>query len=174
MENNPNNHARLVEIASRLGKLYAFLRNGETLLKHHQEDLEGRKMHLAPADGWPGKNDSERKIAQEKIFAGDETCQALRTLIRMNETKQAEMQGEVQGLEAERRAIEWTIREQMVYALMFNRLYSSGDGAVEETAIDDGSDGAMLAAAEEAVFADGQYPNGTPDGAQEQESEFPF
>jgi hypothetical protein len=169
---------RMLEISIELGKRYSGLRMLEVALGHKRQDLEARKLFLTPPTGWEGKNEEQRRTAAEKCFAEDETCKGLATLIRENEGQIAEMMGWVQTLEAERRALEWEVRQSLVDALRANQVQTQGNGPVEETAFDDvtlaEADAAMQAAAEEAIFAGGPYPNGLPVDLKSEEADFPF
>jgi len=166
------------EIATELGKLYQALRLLEVAKAHKEADLAGRKLFLTPAEGWPGKNDGERKTAAEKAWAKDDTCKALATLIRENEGQIAEMLGQCQALEAERRAQEWNVRVLLIEALRGAHVNPNGHGPIEETAFDDVTqaemDAAMQSAAEETFFAGGPYPEGMPGPAQPDDDDFPF
>lgn len=173
--------SRLLEISKELGKLYTGLRVLEVALGHKREDLAGRKLYLTPPTGWEGKNEEQRKTAAEKCFADDETCKGLSLLIRENEGQIADLAGRLQSLEAERRAMEWEIRQALVDALRGNRINSEARGPVEETAFDDSlqaaTDEDMQAQADDAIFAGGPYPNGLPidvHGTQPPEDNFPF
>lgn len=101
----------------KLTELYLANRKREVELAHMREDLEGRQMFMAPVEGWPGKNEEQRKIAAWKAFDADEVCITLKRSIRQSEIDMAELHGEIQSLEAERRDLEWAIRAAMTQAL---------------------------------------------------------
>lgn len=62
---------KLNEIGLTLGEAYIEQKDVEIRLSHQRQDLDARKLYLTPSDGWPGKNESERKVAAEKTFAAD-------------------------------------------------------------------------------------------------------
>lgn len=132
-----------------LAKLYRDLRLEEIHLQHLLEDLEGRKFFLAPDAGWEGKNEEARKLTAEKAFAADEICQKLRGMARDNEITIARLTGDLQALEAERRAYEWGVREQIVLALR-GVLPADTSEHVDNRAFDDG----LAMAFEDGVIAE--------------------
>lgn len=140
---------RLLHLAGELKQLYAGQRLVEVALAHKREDLVARKFYLAPADGWPGKNEEQRRTAQEKAFAEDDVCASLGKLIRDNEARLAEFSAQVAALEAERRAIEWAVRIGIVEALTGQAI--EAPAPVEETAFDE----TTAARLEQALFAPG-------------------
>ena len=131
------NTTRLIEISGALGILYIENRSVEITLAHHREDLAGRKLALAPADGWPGKNEGERKLTAEAAYATDEVCLALAKMIREDELQLSIVQAQTQALEAERRGLEWEIRARLVDVMSRNHVQANSSGPVEETAFDD-------------------------------------
>lgn len=122
---------RMDEIANSLGQHYRALRMLELALGHKRQDLDGRKLYLAPAEGWPGKNENERKTAAEKCYAEDDICKSLAALIRENEGQIAEQSADSQALEAWRRGLEWDIRQQLVDALRQRGVQEQNHGPVE-------------------------------------------
>ena len=131
------NTTRFLEIGNDLGLLYIESRNAEISLANHREDLAGRKLALAPADGWPGKNEGERKLASEAAYAADETCLALVRTIREDEMQASVVQAQIQALEAERRGLEWEIRARLVEAMSHSRVQANSNGPADETVFDD-------------------------------------
>ncbi len=135
------NTTRLIEIATNLTQLYQ-QRNTLSLSQWQQEnDLAARQLYLVPSDGWPGKNETERKTAAAKACADDETCRKIEAQIAGTKADLAGADAEIAGLEAERRALEWEVRGELVKALQFNHLEYSG--AVEETAFDQMADATL-------------------------------
>lgn len=129
------NTTRLIEIAKRLIELYN-QRGAQSLrLWHAEQDLELRQVALIPAEGWPGKNEGERKTAQTKAYKSDDVCEKIEAQIARHKTEVSTTDAEIAGLEAERRALEWEIRGELVKALQREHLEYSGP--VEETAFDE-------------------------------------
>jgi hypothetical protein len=130
------NIPKLHAIAKEIGDLYT-QRTGYSLLEWQAEqDIERRKVELAPADGWPGKNEEQRKLAAEKTFQADETYQKAWADARAARNALTQLEGKIAALEAERRALEWEIRAQLVIALTNSHVQRSG-GEVSDTAFGD-------------------------------------
>ncbi len=108
------NTTRLIEIATKLAQLYQ-QRAALSLSQWQQEnDLAARQLYLVPSEGWPGKNEAERKITAAKAYGDDEACRKIEQQIAEAKINLAGVDAEIAGLEAERRALEWEIRDQMV------------------------------------------------------------
>lgn len=128
---------RLVEIGLTLGELYKTAAGQRHQDWQCSQGNERRKVELTPAEGWPGKNDKERKAAEEKAYLEDEILQKGLADLAEIKVKLAAIEGEIQALEAERRALEWGIRSQMVSALAQARVDTNGRGDPAERAFDD-------------------------------------
>jgi hypothetical protein len=128
------NTTRLIEIATILNAAYT--KRAELSLKQWQleHDLESRQLYLAPSEGWPGKNEAERKLAQAKTYQMDEACRKIEAQIAEVRQACAGIDASVSGLEAERRALEWEIRGELVKVLQQNHVEYSGQ--VEDFAFD--------------------------------------
>lgn len=134
---------RLLEIAEALGKLYRDKAQDELLLWKREKDLAERTTAIVPEGGWPGKNDSERKAAQLKALADDQVLKNIDELQMVTRSKIATASGEIAALEAERRAMEWEIRDQMVRA-MAGHTDEAEHGVVEASGADLALDQTML------------------------------
>lgn len=128
---------RLVEIGLTLGDLY------KASAVHRYQDwqcnqrLEKRKAEITPAEGWPGKNDKERKSGEEKAYLVDEIIQKSLSDLAELRADLAQTDAEIQALEAERRSLEWGIRSQMIGALTQAHIDANGRGDPAERAFDD-------------------------------------
>jgi hypothetical protein len=109
---------RISNIPENLKPLRQALAEAKIRLAHAERDLEGRKVYLIPADGWPGSNDGQRKAAAEKTYLADEVLITLRNQIEDATVDMLRCQALIDGLEDERRAAEWMIRERMVEGLL--------------------------------------------------------
>lgn len=129
---------RMLKIAADLGQLYAE-RSGASIHKGHIEaDLAGRVLFLTPPEGWPGKNAEQRDQARELCVRDDPVCTELREALREIENDLADNTADIDALEAERRALEWSIRGGMVAALQVKGISPSGNGNNRmETAFED-------------------------------------
>lgn len=157
------NTTRMITIARELGLLYTAQRSAEIALAHQREDLDARRVALAPADGWPGKNEEQRKIAAGCAYAADETIRTIAGAIVAGEKTLATLAGQIAALEAERRALEWAIRGELVQALAGRRIEPESRGPVEEAAFDAAADAQVieqaLAVPDEPLYAlDDDFP----------------
>ena len=108
---------KLLEIAKTLSELYDTQAQTRLIQWQANQDIERIKLHLAPAEGWPGKNEEQRRTAAEKAYAEDDALQA--AIIKGDTAYRAivALDAEIAGLEAKRKALEWTIRAQLVDVL---------------------------------------------------------
>lgn len=111
------NTTRLLEIAAQLAATYARKAEKAISLANANRDLELALLTITPAEGWPGKNAEERKLASERAAADNQTVIILRGIIREQENELTAIQAGIDGLEAERRALEWEIRAQLAWAV---------------------------------------------------------
>lgn len=147
-----SNHPDLLSLANRLGELYQSKRGAQIELAHQEADLEGNILRLTPDDGWPGKNEENRRLARERALADDQACRNIAA--RMTELRDdlADLEAEIDALDAERRAREWMIRQQLVEALMVRAVQQNHkDGDRAEQAFDDAADGAAMETALDAL-----------------------
>lgn len=126
---------RLIDIAIDLGKLYQERIGAEIHKGGIEGDLEARVEFMTPAEGWPGKNAEQREIEKARAVDADGPCQEMRAVLRELENDLADIRADIEALEAERRALEWTIRGRLAEALSGRR---ENHLPVEEAAFDDG------------------------------------
>ncbi len=139
------NAERMMEIAGQLSALYR--RRAEISLREWQagKDLAARELVLTPPEGWPGKNQEARDLAREQAFKADEAHSQILAQTYQAHIELVEIEGQVEGLEAERRALEWQIRARLVEALERKHIQGNHHG---EAAFEDVSDHTM----DEALF----------------------
>ena len=143
---------RLLEIANELKPLYS-QRNGARLTKTRlEEDTERLKTFLTPAEGWQGKNAEERKTAAEKTFADHENLDAMSYELDDCLDEIAVTEAQIEGLEAERRALEWEVRIVLASALDANRIQANHRGDQIQHAFDDAADHAVVAEFDDVPF----------------------
>jgi len=151
----------LDELADRLSVAYA--KRAKLELDRWQADqlLAERAKALTPENGWPGRNEQARQAAREKALAEDSAYQNALTNRQAAHEKLLGLAGEIDSLEAQRRAAEWRIRERMVELLERNSVAPQRRGDRVEAAFDDlaqaGLDAALEAEAEDAP-ADVEFP----------------
>ena len=109
--------SKLFEIADRLGDLYKAQRGIQIELAHQEQDLAARVLTLTPADGWPGKNEGERKTAKEIAVANDEICQRINQRISELRDDLADSEGEADALREQRDALRWAATAKLADAL---------------------------------------------------------
>jgi hypothetical protein len=139
----------LFDIADSLSKLYYEKTAGQVRTWQMEQDAEALKLEITPAEGWPGKNEAERSIARDKAWAANENLQNLVDDLLQLKSELALIQTDIEAQEAQRRALEWNIRERLADALSGRR---NGHGPVEEQAFDDGT----LAEMEERLAVEAQ------------------
>lgn len=132
---------RLLDIAKSLAELRPALKSAQIELSHWEADIAARQIFLTPADGWPGKNEAARDTAAAKAFDADPQLAEQRARRDALRRGVAGLESQIEALEDERRAWEWAIRDRLVEALSGRR---NGREAVEQTAFDDGADGALV------------------------------
>jgi hypothetical protein len=128
------NSTRMIEIAAQLGHCYA--KKSELSLKiavAQKLDAE-LQVRSTPAEGWPGKNAEERKLAAERAGMENAHIAEQRGIIAMAEAELSGLQAGIDSLEAERRALEWEVRSVLALALSGKQEVK---GNPENTAFDD-------------------------------------
>ncbi len=128
---------QLLPIARQLAKLYKVRAGAMNARRQLERDIELIKVDKSPIDGWPGKNAEERKLAQEKAFLADQDITRIDNMIDDCLEELSEATGQIEALEAERRAIEWSIRDSLVDALMRRHIQSDNlqvDGVFDDVA----------------------------------------
>lgn len=108
---------KLIKIAKTLTELYD-TRAQTTLIQWQAErDIDRIKLSLTPPDGWPGKNEEQRRTAAEKAYAGNDELQA--AMVKHSSAFKAlvELGAKIDGMETQRRAEEWSIRADLVDVL---------------------------------------------------------
>lgn len=125
------NTTRLIEISDALGTAFRTRADLNIRRSHAAQDLTARQLALTPPEGWPGKNAEQREVERMRVLSQDEAIEKINDVIAQADTELMQMDALIQSLEAERRALEWTIRAQMVEAIA-----GRGDGD-DETGFDD-------------------------------------
>jgi len=108
---------KLIEIAKTLSDLYDTQAKTRLIQWQAEQDINRLKLSLTPPDGWPGKNEEQRKTAAEKAFSENDELQA--ALVKYNAAYKAlvELEAKIAGMEALRKAEEWSIRAQLIDVL---------------------------------------------------------
>lgn len=105
---------RLLEIAEELKKNYLNKADAEAEIYSASKNLEDLLVQIIPEGGWPGKNDTERKAARDKAELENVGCQKANEKLKNKRIVMIAIDGINTGLEAERRALEWQIRADLV------------------------------------------------------------
>lgn len=103
----------LEQIAKELGVLYRGKAEIEHNLDEQDREYAARLLALTPAEGWPGKNEQERKTAYARAEAGDEILGRMRAQLKADRERRAQASGNIAALEAERRAEEWAVLKRL-------------------------------------------------------------
>jgi len=132
---------KLIEIAKTLTDLYDTRAQTSLIQWQASQDIERVKLNLTPVEGWPGKNEEQRKTAAEKTFAENDELQAAQVKYNAAYKALVELEAKIAGMEAQRKAEEWTIRAQLVEVLRSNGIQVSKLEdpfmAVADQAVDD-------------------------------------
>jgi hypothetical protein len=150
---------RLIEIAATLGTLIRARRDHQIELSHQQSDYAARVLALAPADGWPGKNEEMRSLARQRAEADDPALKALRDMQSETADELSAIESDIESLSVERRAIEWLIRDRMASALGGRDDDPSADAERDDTgALADHAADLLLAEQIDAYADDDELP----------------
>lgn len=135
------NSTRMIEISQQLGHCYA--KKSELSLKivAAKMELEAELLRSTPAEGWPGKNAEERKLNADRAAMENTRAAGQRAIIAQTEGELSGLLAGIDGLEAERRALEWEVRIALTLALSGKQEVK---GNTENTAFDDAQDEATL------------------------------
>lgn len=126
----------LDEAALRLTGLYTARAALNLLIWRANQSIADRQRALVPEGGWPGKNQEARDTARDVACAADEQLAGYVAERDGAHSKLFELEAEISGVEAQRRAGEWRIRERMVDALNGRGLAPQGRGDQAEGAVD--------------------------------------
>lgn len=108
---------RLRKLAKLIGEGMQSLERLSNQLYWLEEDLDNQKTLAVPVEGWPGKNEGERKAAADKAFLSNRTIMELIAKKRGLTSSKAEITGILAKYESERRAIEYCIRDTLASVL---------------------------------------------------------
>lgn len=102
---------RLFEIATELGDIA--VKANLIIQDNHKFEAAIKKaeLELIPEGGWPGSNETQRKIAEATAKASDGPLVYLRDCLDGNQTRLDELYIRRADLLNERQAWEWTIRD---------------------------------------------------------------
>lgn len=103
---------RMLEIAETLKDLYKRRAGLAFEAMVLTAEIEGRKVELTPEAGWPGSNEGARKAAAEQTFLIDAALVYLNKTLLDVRADLFPVEAMIAGLESERRALEWLIRER--------------------------------------------------------------
>lgn len=108
---------KLIEIATGIGTISSEIKKLEFLRDTVKDRLDDFKTVLCPSDGWPGKNEGERKISMEKVFMTEPTCMELNNQLKQVMEQIMNLSADYILLEAERRGYEFAVRDGMATAM---------------------------------------------------------
>jgi hypothetical protein len=98
------------------------------------QNIAGRMVAIIPEGGWPGKNEAERNAARDKAVLEDAYLGEQKAQRYELKSFEAVLTGGIAALDAERRALEWSIRERLVdqYGPQVTEGAEPVDNAVEQ------------------------------------------
>lgn len=102
--------------------------------KQAETRYQERILEITPPEGWEGKNDTQRKHSEAIAVTNDETLAEIRLTILHFEEDLQYNESDQQKLHDERRAIEWTVRMQMVGLTFPNHPEERPDNAFDDQA----------------------------------------
>lgn len=161
----------LDECASDLATAYMLRAGHNKAIWQANQELAGRERALRPEAGWPGKNDEARVAAREAALMADQAWQNAAGNRDKAQAELAALEAEIAGIEAERRAAEWRIRERMVEMLTRGGIDAQSRGDRMEAAFDDTLQAGADQAVTEEMARAGEVVGDPP---LEPEVEFPF
>lgn len=139
----------LIAIGKQLAELYTQREHGKALDWQLNQEFDNRRMELYPQpDGYPGKNAEQRDAARHFVEDADETLMRIRDDQAAMREKLSQIEAGIQSLEANRRALEWSIRANLINALTYKQIPISGDNGYAHE-FDDVADDALLQEAEQ-------------------------
>ncbi len=142
---------KLQELAQQLAGLYRARKSLQVDADHVSAAIEARQLMLTPAEGWPGKNDSQRDTARDKALAADPELADMRQELSALRDKLAGSEGEIEALQAVASAERWAVRERLADALAARQVERSDDPSGEMPAFSDAEDDEAVLAAEMAA-----------------------
>lgn len=108
---------KLAEIGIELGLAQRRAKELELSIWKLEQDAVGRKVALVPESGWPGKNEAERNAARDRTYSEDETLLKIAEHYTAAKIEHNQLTARSLELEAQRRGLEWEIREQIAAGL---------------------------------------------------------
>lgn len=112
-----NNFSHLLDLATQISQALQTKTDLSIRLGKQRRDLEARQLAMIPTDkdgkrGWPGSNAEAREVNEKLAYANDPPCKTIQDTINQLEEALALAETGLEGLVAERRALEWMIRAQ--------------------------------------------------------------
>lgn len=142
-------------IADSLARLYHYLRDTQIELAHQETDYTAAVLAKAPEEGWPGKNEEQRKAARDRALADDETCKLITARISQLRDDLADCEADLEALRERRDALRRGIRERLTGALEMRYGVQVEFREPADGAFDGETDVEADAMAEAAVYAGG-------------------
>lgn len=128
------------EFLQQSDKLGEYARNMPTLrlgVAHLKEDIAAREVFMIPPEGWPGKNESERKAAAAKAYAEDPALREMRAALRTAEIAVAQCEGEMDAIKQRMTALQMLVRDQTAQALGAAGVFDEAEPLAERAAADE-------------------------------------
>lgn len=108
---------RIFGIGKRIGETERAVRVKKTEILYANKEREDLLTTLTPITGWEGKNEGERTISRNRFCLESPEIQAVDKRIRDLDFSMAELESALSALEAERRSLEFVVRDALASTL---------------------------------------------------------
>ena len=145
--------------AQLLKALYKTKAEKQIRLNHAEADIETRQAALVPAAGWLAEQAKDtvdqRKQAMVTCYANDDILKGIHLLVSELRDTLADLEAQIDGAEAERKAGEWTEKQRYTTALEMRLSKPPSPAAADDAhdaVADEAAETLAYAAAEEDDF----------------------
>jgi hypothetical protein len=102
---------RLIEIGTKVGPLRYAVKMRLNAAEETEQDISAYKVRMTPSEGWQGKNEAERKTAQDKAYLDNLELQGMVASLRGIKREIATLEAEIDQYSDERRGLEYAVME---------------------------------------------------------------
>lgn len=103
---------KIIDNASKLSSLFVSRAQFKADIQKYEDRIAAREIAITPFDGWPGKNEGERTVSKARACLIDEEMVLFHETLRFHQNGLGHVQAEIDGLNADTSAIEFTIRDE--------------------------------------------------------------
>lgn len=127
--------ARLQAIASELADAHSYKAKTAFSLWCTRKSIENREIAMTPPEGWPGNNEKARDAARKVAVSTDSVMLSLSEKLDSLTAQELDITKNIDTLTDERRALEWSLRAELILALQGRQNSTRSDPT--EAAFDD-------------------------------------